>query len=132
MNQQEVRKPSGEETLAAENEFLRAKVRELEGRLEAAAAAEAALDRFFATVSHELRTPLAAMTLWIKLLEEQNEPDPARWQEGLEAIRTCAEEQQKLIDDLMGRRRSEIARAAAGGLENPDLGKSKEPKKAPA
>lgn len=77
----------------------------------AAEAANAAKDQFLATVSHELRTPLAAMLLWTKLLEEQNEPGPERVREGLEAIRNCAEEQQELIEDLV-----DTSRIVAGKL----------------
>lgn len=99
--------------LARENALLRAKMEELERRLEAATAAAAAAragqERFFAGVSHQLRTPLSAMTLWIKLLEEENARSPDRWREGLGAIRTCIEEQQKLLDDLLA-----SSRQAAG------------------
>ncbi|MEO6567148.1 MAG: chemotaxis protein CheB, partial [Opitutaceae bacterium] len=77
----------------------------------AAEAANAAKDHFLATVSHELRTPLAAMMLWTKLLEEQNEPSADRLREGLEAIRNCAEEQQELIEDLV-----DTSRIVAGKL----------------
>jgi PAS domain S-box-containing protein len=77
----------------------------------AAEAANAAKDHFLATVSHELRTPLAAMMLWAKLLEEQNQPSPERVREGLEAIRNCAEEQQELIEDLL-----DTSRIVAGKL----------------
>jgi two-component system CheB/CheR fusion protein len=77
----------------------------------AAETANEAKDHFLATVSHELRTPLAAMMLWTKLLEEQNEPDLDRVREGLEAIRNCAEEQQELIEDLV-----DTSRIVAGKL----------------
>lgn len=77
----------------------------------AAEAANASKDHFLATVSHELRTPLAAMMLWTKLLEEQQEYDEDRLREGLEAIRNCAEEQQELIEDLV-----DTSRIVAGKL----------------
>lgn len=87
-----------------ENEArLKAKIEELERRLKVAetavAAADATRTQLLAEVAHRLRTPLAGLTLWIKLLEAES--DPARWREGLDAIRTCAEEQHKLLDRLV-------------------------------
>lgn len=77
-----------------------------------AEAANAAKDHFLATVSHELRTPLAAMMLWTKLLEDNDAAaDPTRLREGLDAIRSCAEEQHELIEDLL-----DTSRIVAGKL----------------
>jgi two-component system, chemotaxis family, CheB/CheR fusion protein len=79
---------------------------------ELAEMANAAKDHFLATVSHELRTPLAAMMLWTKLLEDNDDaPNPARLREGLGAIRACAEEQHQLIEDLL-----DTSRIVAGKL----------------
>jgi two-component system CheB/CheR fusion protein len=66
-----------------------------------AEAANAAKDNFLANISHELRTPLGAITLWINLLEEEETLDPLRVRETLAAIKKCAEEQGKLIEDLL-------------------------------
>jgi PAS domain S-box-containing protein len=63
--------------------------------------ANAAKDNFLANISHELRTPLGAIVLWINLLEEEETMDPLRVRETLAAIKKCAEEQGKLIEDLL-------------------------------
>jgi len=61
--------------------------------------------------SHELRTPLSAMLLRTTMLEEDLGPEAGRVREGLSVIRSCAEEQQKLIEDLV-----DTSRIVAGRL----------------
>ena len=58
-------------------------------------------DEFLATLSHELRTPLGAILLWAKLLEGEGSKDAAQLREGLAAIKTSAEAQKELIEDLL-------------------------------
>ena len=67
-------------------------------------------DEFLATLSHELRTPLSSILLWSKLLGDTAEGG-SEVAEGLDAIRTSAEAQRVLIDDLL-----DTARITAGKL----------------
>lgn len=65
--------------------------------------AEAAMqikDEFLATVSHELRTPLSAILIWSKLLES-GRASGAQATQAIHAIRTSAEAQSRLIEDLL-------------------------------
>lgn len=58
-------------------------------------------DEFLAALSHELRTPLSAILLWIKLLDGKDRLDAEQLREGLTAIRSSAEAQKGLIEDLL-------------------------------
>ncbi len=58
---------------------------------------------FLHKLSHDLRTPLAALQLWIKVISEGDDEIPESVRDGLEAIRQCADEQQKLIAGLISR-----------------------------
>jgi PAS domain S-box-containing protein len=73
----------------------------LEGAKQIAESANLAKDRFLAAVSHELRTPLAAILLWTKLLQESKPAEDAETHQGLTAIRSSAEAQKNLIEDLL-------------------------------
>lgn len=68
-------------------------------------------DQFLASVSHELRTPLAGILFWAKLLSTPERLRTEQLAEGIRAIRSCAEEQQQLVDDLM-----DTARIVSGKL----------------
>jgi two-component system CheB/CheR fusion protein len=68
-------------------------------------------DEFLATLSHELRTPLGAILLWVKLLDAGAIHDPAKTQEAVNAIRTSAEAQRELIEDLL-----DVSRITSGRL----------------
>jgi len=70
-----------------------------------------AKDNFLANVSHELRTPLSAILLWSRHLESSNPPSPEELHEGIRSIRSSAEQQSELIEDLM-----DTARIVAGEL----------------
>lgn len=67
--------------------------------LEAAELANRTKDEFLAILSHELRTPLSAILLWANLLDSQS--DLKLLEEGLAAIRNCADAQTQLIEDLL-------------------------------
>ncbi|HTW95325.1 MAG TPA: HAMP domain-containing sensor histidine kinase, partial [Tepidisphaeraceae bacterium] len=64
-------------------------------------AANHAKDEFLAMLSHEIRTPLGAILLWAKLLDPEKPISPENLREGLSAIRTSAEAQKELIEDLL-------------------------------
>ncbi|HZP60046.1 MAG TPA: ATP-binding protein, partial [Opitutaceae bacterium] len=78
---------------------------------EAAEAATEAKNQFLANVAHELRTPPAAVYLQATLLEKEGLNSPERLREGLAVIKRSAEEQKKLIEDLV-----DTARISAGKL----------------
>jgi PAS domain S-box-containing protein len=67
---------------------------------EGAEAANRAKDDFLATVSHELRTPIGAVLLWSKLLKAGT-LDPKQSREAVERIVQCAQEQARLVNDLL-------------------------------
>jgi two-component system CheB/CheR fusion protein len=84
-----------------------------ESLMEAKRVAEAAnrmKDEFLATLSHELRTPLSAILLWTKLLSGQT-PSAGQLTEGIAAIKSSADAQKSLIDDLL-----DISRIISGKL----------------
>ena len=68
-------------------------------------------DDFLATLSHELRTPLGAILLWSKLLQGGAITEAGQLREGLNAIRTSAEAQKELIEDLL-----DMSRITTGNL----------------
>lgn len=70
---------------------------------------EQAKDDFLATLSHELRTPLTSGYGWVKLLENNREPELLAT--GLRAIESSLVAQAKLIDDLL-----DVSRIAARAL----------------
>ncbi len=77
---------------------------------EEAEAATEAKNHFLAAVAHELRTPPAAIHLQATLLEKEG-VSPDRLKDGLALIKRSAEEQKKLIEDLV-----DTARITAGKL----------------
>lgn len=68
-------------------------------------------DEFLAILSHELRTPLSAVLLWAKMLSDRPAGDDEQLREGLRAIRSSAEAQKELIEDLL-----DVSRIASGQL----------------
>ena len=68
-------------------------------------------DQFLAAISHDLRTPLTSMRGWAHILRTQ-EVDKATAKHALEAIERGAENQDKLIKDLL-----DISRIAAGKVQ---------------
>ncbi|MFO0983439.1 MAG: ATP-binding protein [Planctomycetota bacterium] len=58
-----------------------------------------AKDEFLAVLSHELRTPLNAMIGWVHLLRRGTLDEPT-FRRAIESIKTSADSQAKLIDDL--------------------------------
>jgi PAS domain S-box-containing protein len=75
-----------------------------------AESASRAKDEFMATVSHELRTPLNAMLGWAHMLE-QGTLDPATTRKALQTIVRNANNQSRLINDLL-----DMARIISGQL----------------
>ncbi len=59
-----------------------------------------AKDEFLATLSHEMRTPLNAILGWAQTLQ-RTPPTAQRLQQGLAAIERCANDQRRLIEDLL-------------------------------
>jgi PAS domain S-box-containing protein len=57
-------------------------------------------DEFLATMSHELRTPVTAIRLWLEILL-RNRDNREGADEAIEMIRSSAEQQSQLIDDLL-------------------------------
>ena len=74
-------------------------------------AANESKDLFLATVSHELRTPMTAILGWLQLLDVP-QLDPATRGEGMDAIRSAARVQARLVDDLL-----DAAKVQTGKLE---------------
>jgi signal transduction histidine kinase/DNA-binding NarL/FixJ family response regulator len=83
-------------------------LRESEERLKEASRLK---DEFLATVSHELRTPLSAILGWAHILRGEGETDAATVQRALDAIVRNAEQQARLVSELM-----DISRIVAGCL----------------
>lgn len=67
-------------------------------------------DEFLATISHELRTPLSAILGWSALLLNDQVP-PQKRAAALATIKRSAEEQSRLIDDLL-----DVSRIMTGRL----------------
>ena len=84
---------------------------ELQASKAAAEEANRLKDEFLATLSHELRTPLGAILLWAKLLENEGMTNPQQLREGISAIKTSAEAQKELIEDLL-----DMSRITLGNL----------------
>ncbi len=84
---------------------------------DAAEEANRVKDEFLATLSHELRTPLSAILIWTKLLQSRPD-DLAQLKEGLEAIRSSADAQKQLIDDLLDTSAHHRRHAAAAAPRN--------------
>lgn len=68
-------------------------------------------DEFLAILSHELRTPLSAILLWAKMLSDRPANGDEQLREGLRAIKSSAEAQKELIEDLL-----DVSRIASGQL----------------
>lgn len=68
-------------------------------------------DEFLAAISHDLRTPLTSMRGWAHILRTQ-EVDKETAKHALAAIERGAEDQEKLIKDLL-----DISRIAAGKVQ---------------
>jgi PAS domain S-box-containing protein len=83
---------------------------EREGLLLEANEANRLRDEFLATASHELRTPLTAVVGWSRLLRT-GKLDPENRERALEAIERNANQQTKLIEDLL-----DISRIITGKL----------------
>ena len=64
--------------------------------------------RFVSNVSHELRTPIAAIKLYLALMRRR----PGKWGEYLDALEREAEQQARLVEDIL-----QISRIDAGRLE---------------
>jgi PAS domain S-box-containing protein len=68
-------------------------------------------DDFVAMVSHELRTPLNAILGWTDILKQQNHPDTATFERGIEVIARNTRLQAQLISDLL-----DVSRIVSGKL----------------
>jgi signal transduction histidine kinase/ActR/RegA family two-component response regulator len=93
----------------AEEERDRLLVREQQARADAEAA-NRIKDEFLATLSHELRTPLTSILGWANLLRA-GQLQPAQGAQALEAIERNAQNQKRLIDDLL-----DVSRIITGKL----------------
>lgn len=102
--------------LRAEIERLKSELERAELALEAARmetnATQESKERFLSQVAHELRTPLSAIVLWSSLIEEEKVSEPKQVRHALDAIRSSAEEQRLLIDNLL-----EMSRILAGKID---------------
>jgi signal transduction histidine kinase/ActR/RegA family two-component response regulator len=67
-------------------------------------------DEFLARLSHELRAPLTTMLGWAQILRRGNLP-PAEMAEALKTIETSAQQQRRLIEDLL-----DMSRITSGKL----------------
>ncbi|HWE97092.1 MAG TPA: PAS domain-containing sensor histidine kinase [Tepidisphaeraceae bacterium] len=83
---------------------------------EAAEEANRAKDDFLATITHELRTPLGAVLLWSKMLRA-GQLDEAKSRAAIENIVRCAEDQSRLVNDLLDA--SQAFHGKMGVEENP-------------
>ncbi len=77
-----------------------AMAKENERRYKEAEAASKAKDDFLATLSHELRTPMTAILGWNEVLALEDIDAQTR-NEAVEAIRSSANAQKQLIDDML-------------------------------
>ena len=77
-----------------------AMAKENERRYREAEAASKAKDDFLATLSHELRTPMTALLGWNEVLA-LGDIDAETRKEAVEAIRSSANAQKQLIDDML-------------------------------
>ena len=77
-----------------------AMAKENERRYKEAEAASKAKDDFLATLSHELRTPMTAILGWNEVLALEDIDAETR-QDAVEAIRSSANAQKQLIDDML-------------------------------
>ncbi len=77
-----------------------AMAKENERRYQEAEAASKAKDDFLATLSHELRTPMTAILGWNEVLS-LDDIDAETRKEAVEAIRSSANAQKQLIDDML-------------------------------
>jgi signal transduction histidine kinase len=73
-------------------------------------AANESKDLFLAMVSHEMRTPMTAILGWLQLLESPSVDEETRV-DGMNAIRSAARVQARLVDDVL-----DAARAHTGKL----------------
>lgn len=83
---------------------------------EAAEEANKAKDDFLATITHELRTPMGAVLLWSKMLRA-GQLDEAKSRAAIENIVRCAEDQSRLVNDLLDA--SQAFHGKMGVEENP-------------
>jgi CheY-like chemotaxis protein len=67
-------------------------------------------DLFLATLSHELRTPLTSILGWVIMIDDAA-VDETTAREGIKTIRRNAEQQQRIIDDIL-----DASRIIAGKL----------------
>ncbi len=77
----------------------------------AAEEANRSKDEFLAVLSHELRTPLSAILLWTRMLQDTAGPMSDEMHEGLSAIRSSADAQKELVEDLL-----DVSRITSGKL----------------
>ena len=83
---------------------------ELQRRADELARANRLKDEFLATLSHELRTPLTAVLGWARMMTE-DKLDEATRAHGLRVIKSNAEAQQHLIEEIL-----DVSRIITGKL----------------